>query len=67
MACPAPARLAAAASGEDAFATAHAADCTRCATTIAEQRELVFAASGEDAITAAHAADLTQHAIGGHA
>jgi hypothetical protein len=44
MACPAPARLAAAASGEDAFATAHAADCTRCATTIAQQRELVSVA-----------------------
>lgn len=44
MACPAPARIAAAVSGEDAVATQHAEDCARCASSIAEQRELIAAA-----------------------
>ncbi len=70
MACPAPARLAAAASGADAAGIAHAADCPHCATNIAEQRDLVAHARAalpppaplSDARRRALAAEVMAHA-----
>ena len=44
MSCPIDARLAAAASGEDLAAIAHARDCLRCRGLVEQQRELVAAA-----------------------
>ncbi|NVB77806.1 MAG: hypothetical protein HOV81_05370, partial [Kofleriaceae bacterium] len=44
MSCPSLGRLAAAASGEDELAIAHAADCARCGALLAEQQELLSAA-----------------------
>ena len=41
--CPAPARLAAAASGEDAAVLEHARGCLRCRATLIEQREVIDA------------------------
>ena len=43
--CPIEARLAAAASGEDAAAIEHARECVACRTTIAAQREVIEAMS----------------------
>lgn len=70
MACPAPARLAAAASGDDAGVLAHAAACAHCATSIAEQRDLVAQARAAlpapapltDARRRALAAEVMAHA-----
>lgn len=44
MSCPAPSRLAAAASGEDAGVLEHARECLRCRASLYEQREVVAAA-----------------------
>lgn len=44
MKCPSLGRLAAAASGEDALAVAHAAGCARCGALLAEQQDLLAAA-----------------------
>lgn len=44
MTCPSLGRIAAAASGEDALAIAHAAGCARCGRLLAEQQELHAAA-----------------------
>ncbi len=70
MACPAPARLAAAASGADVLATEHAALCTECASSIAAQRDLAAHARAtlrppaplSDARRRALAAEVMAHA-----
>jgi hypothetical protein len=44
VSCPAPARLAAAVSGEDAAALAHARDCVTCRGIVEEQRDVIASA-----------------------